>query len=302
MSRRKAPGKERGEGKKGKRKEESAEAEGGARKEEAVAIVPRTADAVQEILKLDKQSERPNYRIFRKTGNIEASESGAVFNSLLEEIMGKGKGDGGAGDVGDCGGGVVDGGDGGDGGAASKDVGCGTGKVEQNNERNEKEQINNNGRVVLSKWAIKVAVNEEGVGVMVLGVIKDSDNLVQSSCIKKRVSANCVVSKSTNYVLEGELDRTFEPYPGFRDATLQKFTNGFPYYWPSIIKEEIEHLRSSEVSEKKRTEDVAGEESAPLEEEENLNVNVADQKAKNNVFPEEASKKKRRGNPGKSKK
>ncbi|KAI5181753.1 hypothetical protein NEOKW01_1917 [Nematocida sp. AWRm80] len=97
-------------------------------------------------------------------------------------------------------------------------------------------------QVTLDKWAIKlVQMGEDSTfWIIVLGVIKGTDNIVQSSFIKKRVNARTIISTSTKYTLEGEFDDTFSPHPKFASQTLNKFKDGFPHHWKSLIRAQID--------------------------------------------------------------
>ncbi|KAI5188713.1 hypothetical protein NECID01_0326 [Nematocida sp. AWRm77] len=113
------------------------------------------------------------------------------------------------------------------------------------------EKTRSSSTITLSKWAIKLVPEEEsGLGLVVIGVIKDTESIVQSSFVKKRLAACCVISKSTTYVLEGEFDRHFKPYPGFRDATIQKFKGGFPVNWSSLVKAEIAAIKQLQITQR----------------------------------------------------
>ncbi|KAI5191913.1 hypothetical protein NEMIN01_1731 [Nematocida minor] len=104
-----------------------------------------------------------------------------------------------------------------------------------------------NKTVTLATWAIKLIEASEGVlELIVFGVIKDTSDIVQSSFINKRVSSHCVVSKSTTYLLEGGLDTSVTPYPGFREEVTEKFKDGFPMQWRSIVKAEAQRIKEVE--------------------------------------------------------
>lgn len=98
--------------------------------------------------------------------------------------------------------------------------------------------------ISLESWAIKLAESpENGLDVILFGVIKGTGDIVQSSFLQKRESSHCVLSKNTKYLLEGALDKTIEPHPGFREETKEIFAKGFPNNWREVITEEIEHIK-----------------------------------------------------------
>ncbi|KAI5166067.1 hypothetical protein NEIRO03_0730 [Nematocida sp. AWRm78] len=98
--------------------------------------------------------------------------------------------------------------------------------------------------VSLSTWALKlVPTTDNSLDLIVLGVIKGSDDIVQSSFIKKRASIRQVMSKNTTYILESSCDSTVTPFPGFRDSTLNRFKNGFPSNWSALIRAEVRYLQ-----------------------------------------------------------
>ncbi|KAI5171404.1 hypothetical protein NEFER03_0763 [Nematocida sp. LUAm3] len=95
----------------------------------------------------------------------------------------------------------------------------------------------------LSKWTIKLVPSEEGdLWVVLLGAVGKDKEIVQSSFIKKRISAHCIMSKNTKYLLEGPFDETYPPHEHFRESVLSKFRSGFPLQWQSIIKGEVAHI------------------------------------------------------------
>ncbi|KAI5128522.1 hypothetical protein NEPAR04_1273 [Nematocida parisii] len=98
--------------------------------------------------------------------------------------------------------------------------------------------------VSLSTWALKlVPTTDNSLDLIVLGVIKGSDDIVQSSFIKKRASIRQVMSKNTTYILENSCDSTVTPFLGFRDSTLNRFKNGFPSNWSALIRAEVRYLQ-----------------------------------------------------------
>lgn len=105
--------------------------------------------------------------------------------------------------------------------------------------------------VVLSRWAIKLVesktvgdreLRDKRMWVVLLGIIKGTENIAQSSFIRKRVDARCVMSKSTKYVLEGDFDEAFVPHPLFSSDSARKFKSGFPFYWKAIINGEVKKI------------------------------------------------------------
>lgn len=115
-------------------------------------------------------------------------------------------------------------------------------EVEGQEEKKEKEKV-----VYLDDWTIKLVPGNDGsLWIVVLGAIKDTESIAQSSFIKKRVDAHCVVSKGTTYLLEGKFESSSIAYPGFREATMSRFKSGFPHQWQSIIRSEIRFLQDKE--------------------------------------------------------
>lgn len=120
--------------------------------------------------------------------------------------------------------------------------------------------------IVLLRWAIKIlSTTCEKTGgpvmaVMVIGVVKGSGDIAQSSFIKKRVNARCVQSKSTTYVLEGPFDPTYAPYPGFPAESTARFSKGFPSNWQAIVRaagvsqspEQDEHPKKKDPKKRKK--------------------------------------------------
>lgn len=101
--------------------------------------------------------------------------------------------------------------------------------------------------VHLKQWTIKLVPDSTGeLWIVVLGAIEGTDNIAQSSFIKKRVNSHCVVSKSTTYMLKGAFEDTSIPYPGFRTETMSRFVDGFPHHWQSIIRSEISFIQKKE--------------------------------------------------------
>jgi SANTA (SANT Associated) len=78
---------------------------------------------------------------------------------------------------------------------------------------------------------------------VVVGVVKDSDTITQSSFIRKRLGGRTVQSKNTVYELEGEFDETFSPHPLFSHESIQRFKDGFPENWKEIIGMEEDRIR-----------------------------------------------------------
>ncbi|KAI5187841.1 hypothetical protein NEHOM01_2402 [Nematocida homosporus] len=105
---------------------------------------------------------------------------------------------------------------------------------------------NPNANVTLTQWTIKLVPDEDELWIVVLGLIKGSEKIIQSSFIKKRISPHCVMSKGTTYILDGQFDDSIPPYPNFRAATMKKFQTGFPMHWQSIIRTEIAYIEAKE--------------------------------------------------------
>lgn len=98
--------------------------------------------------------------------------------------------------------------------------------------------------VELEMWAIKlIEASERVFELIVFGVIKGTNEIVQSSFIQRRESSHCVVSKNTKYVLIDGIDMTIDPCTGFRESTKRKFLEGFPEDWMEIITAEIDHVK-----------------------------------------------------------
>ncbi|OAG31329.1 hypothetical protein NEDG_01807 [Nematocida displodere] len=175
---------------------------------EKSAQTPNTADAIVGCL-----GSGSDCRIFQRKGSFRSTEHSELISSVLAELSETGEG-------------------------WARDESSASEIVVPS------EPIRSESRhVVLTQWAIKLVRGEDGVfGLVVLGIIKETDNIAQSSFINKRLSSHCVMSKSTTYTLEGQFDNTFTPYPGFRPEALQRFKDGFPAKWSFIINTEISQI------------------------------------------------------------
>ncbi|KAH9386257.1 uncharacterized protein NEMAJ01_1153 [Nematocida major] len=120
-------------------------------------------------------------------------------------------------------------------------------QILQRQQETEEDKENQSERIILSTWSIKLVCSSEGeLKTIVFGIIEGTQDIVQSSFIKERVSSHCVMSKNTMYELAGSFDSTVEPYPGFRSSTLSKFKCGFPENWSALIEKEVQHIASKE--------------------------------------------------------
>ncbi|KAI5135665.1 hypothetical protein NEAUS06_1592 [Nematocida ausubeli] len=209
-----------------------------------IAVQPITEDAMEVLLRAD------NYQMFRKTSSNKTNEYAETITKLLEEqkALEKEEADEKKEDAfcankievsEECTPKPVD-------AASTEEI-----KAVASEEKTEEKKETGNKIVTLSSWAIKLIENTSGtLEVIILGMIKDTNDIIQSSFIKKRISSHSVMSKNTTYILENACDCTVLPYAGFRESTQKKFENGFPSTWSIIIRAEVKYIQNLGKSEK----------------------------------------------------